>query len=184
VKLLLILIPLRLFAHPHFVENPGYGNPFDEFRGVQAFANKIDTKNKKQSGKHQCTELVHRFYRKVYKIPTKIGIGLGHGKDLAKNLAQRFDLRFYKNRSETPPEEGSVLSIKTKTVYGHVLIVKKVVKLSENKIRLHTFQQNKWVIFKKKAYLLRDGIRYLYRSKEGLWFNKKFVGWTLPPKVL
>ncbi len=63
-----------------------YGQSFDEFYGVQAFSNHEDGKG----GTYQCTELVHRFMREVYGVPTRIGMGLGHAKDLAKNLSVKF----------------------------------------------------------------------------------------------
>ncbi len=47
-----------------------YGKDFDTYMGVVAYGNR-------EKGKYQCTELVHRFFKNVYNVPTQIGLGLG-----------------------------------------------------------------------------------------------------------
>ena len=49
-----------------------------------------DPRRENAQGLYQCTELVHRYLRQTYAIPTRIGLGLGHGVDLARGVAERF----------------------------------------------------------------------------------------------
>lgn len=105
-----------------------FGAPFDAAFGVTAFAHgRIgDPRRENAQGLYQCTELVHRYLRQTWGIPTRIGLGLGHGVDLARGLADRFGsetwaggiasapvtLTYFANgRSACRPTVGGVVSI-------------------------------------------------------------------------
>ena len=167
-----------------------YNKLFDTYLGVKAYCNK----SKGQGGKHQCTTLAHRFIREVYGIPARIGIGLGHGQDLAyrvgsyfKNTAGKTRLTnnkkvrlvyFENNRSRYPPVNGSIISFKWKK-YGHVAVVKKVEYLSESKIIVYMFEQHGTKSLQINETVKRSKYE-LVREKNGLWHGHKVVGWLSP----
>ncbi|WP_298855746.1 peptidoglycan-binding protein [uncultured Ruegeria sp.] len=82
-----------------------------------------------ESGEFQCVELVKRYATSVLKIPVQ---SLGHGKDVARNLASHSPSRisYHENgTSKTPPLIGSVISIELPgglNAYGHTGIVQAV----------------------------------------------------------
>ena len=125
-----------------------FGAPFASYAGVIAYAHGRDGDPQRDNaqGLYQCTELVHRYLRKTYAIPTRIGLGLGHGVDLARGLAERFGgdqtwtggitgetpvtLRYFANAtSACRPMVGSVVSIAMPLADGtptpgHVAIIR------------------------------------------------------------
>lgn len=126
-----------------------FGAPFDEAFGVTAYAHGAtdDPRRANAQGLYQCTELVHRYLRTVHNIPTRIGLGLGHGVDLAAGLAERFGgqtftggvtgmtpvtLRYFANGSSAcPPLVGSVVSVSMPPGdgtrgYGHVAVIRAI----------------------------------------------------------
>ena len=162
-----------------------YEQPFDSYKGVIAYGNK-------KRGKYQCTELVHRFFRTVYNVPTKIGLGLGHGKDLSLNLTKRanqFNPAVQTGSQEIPlkfvfidngcssqlPVAGSTISFSWRT-YGHVAIVRKVEMLTEEIALLHLFQQSGTRV------LLEDSRHLIVKDHEGHWRGKDVIGWSIPVK--
>ena len=70
-----------------------FGAPIASYYGVVAYAHGHDGDPRRENagGLYQCTELVHRYLHDLYAIPTRIGLGLGNGVDLARKLADRFD---------------------------------------------------------------------------------------------
>jgi hypothetical protein len=126
-----------------------FGAPFDEAFGVTAYAHggRGDPRRENAQGLYQCTELVHRYLRTVHNIPTRIGLGLGHGVDLAAGLAERFGgqaftggvtgqtpvtLRYTANGAGAcPPRVGSVVSVAMPPSdgtrgYGHVAVIRAI----------------------------------------------------------
>lgn len=106
-----------------------FGEPVDMFAQVIAFSNGRpgDPRQTNTRGLYQCTELVHRYLRQTFAIPTRIGLGLGNGVDLAGQLANRFggarfqggitgstpvSLRYQGNgQSACRPVVGSIVSV-------------------------------------------------------------------------
>ncbi|MDE0151004.1 MAG: CHAP domain-containing protein [Bdellovibrionales bacterium] len=169
------------FQIPMSVE---YGKPFDHYMGVVAYGNK-------KGGKYQCTELVHRFFKNVYNVPTRIGLGLGHGKDLSFNLTgfsnthnptvqiepeEEIKLRFIffdNGCSSQLPTPGSSISFSWSN-YGHVAIVRRVEALSDEMVLLHLFQQ---------AGLrseIQDSRYLLVKDNNGFWRGRSVRGWSVP----
>lgn len=126
-----------------------FGSPFDSAFGVIAYAHGRlgDPRRENAQGLYQCTELVHRYLRQGFGVPTRIGLGLGHGVDLAQGLAERFGqerfsggitgqtpvtLRYNRGGStECPPAIGSVVSIAMplddgSRGYGHVGVIRAI----------------------------------------------------------
>ncbi len=125
-----------------------FGAPFDAAFGVIAYAHGADgdTRRENAQGLYQCTELVHRYLADAFGVPTRIGLGLGHGVDLAQGVAARFgdrtwvggritgatpvSLRYFKGGSSAcPPLVGSVVSIAMPgdgggRGYGHVAVIR------------------------------------------------------------
>ncbi len=79
-------------AEPHTITWREFGEPVATYVGVTAYAHGRDGDPRRENpqGLYQCTELVHRYLRQTYAIPTRIGLGLGHGVDLAHGVAERF----------------------------------------------------------------------------------------------
>ena len=116
-------------AEPHTITWREFGEPVATYFGVTAYAHGRDGDPRRENaqGLYQCTELVHRYLRQTYAIPTRIGLGLGHGVDLARGVADRFGgetftggvtgqtpvtLRYFANEtSSCRPMVGSVVSI-------------------------------------------------------------------------
>lgn len=165
-----------------------YGREFDTYMGVTAYGNR-------KKGKYQCTELVHRFFKDVYNVPTQIGLGLGHGKDLALNLTHfsnehnpfiqieseeeiKLKFVFFDNGCSTQlPTPGSSISFSSDSSYGHVAIVRKIEPLNNTMVLLHLFQQ---------AGLrsrIRDSRYLLVRDHNGLWRGRNVIGWSVPVTV-
>lgn len=167
-----------------------YNKLFDTYLGVKAYCNK----SKGQGGKHQCTTLAHRFIREVYGIPTKIGMGLGHGQDLAYRVGRYFKdttgktkltdnkevglVYFENNQSKYPPVNGSIISFKWKK-YGHVAVVKKVEYVSDSKIIVYMFEQHGTKSWQINEIVKRSRFK-LVRDKNGLWHGDHVVGWLSP----
>ena len=124
-----------------------FGAPIGSYYGVVAYAHGHDGDPRRENagGLYQCTELAHRYLHDLYAIPTRIGLGLGNGVDLAKGLAERFGgqlwtggitgatpvtLRYFADStSACRPMVGSIVSIAmplddgTPTP-GHVAIIR------------------------------------------------------------
>lgn len=134
-------------AEPRRYEWRAFGEPVGSYYGVTAYAHGVegDPRNDNPQGLYQCTELAHRYLREVYGVPTRIGLGLGHGVDLARKVAQRFEgqsfsgrltgatpvsLRYIANgTSACRPVVGSVVSIAMPApdgspTPGHVAIIR------------------------------------------------------------
>lgn len=134
-------------AEPDSLQWGEFGAPVASYMGVVAYAHGVegDPRNDNPQGLYQCTELAHRYLRDVFAVPTRIGLGLGHGVDLARKVAARFEgqafsggltgampvkLRYFANgTSACRPMVGSVVSIAMpmpdgEPTPGHVAIIR------------------------------------------------------------
>ena len=99
------------------------GEPIESYLGITAYSNGDAPKGQRY---YQCTELVHRFMREIWGIPTRLGLGMGHGVDLAKGMAsflntpmigeragnRAINLEYFENdRALHPPVVGSIVSM-------------------------------------------------------------------------
>lgn len=161
------------------------GHVYDQFYNVQAYANN-------SAGTYQCTELVHRFVNSVYGVPSKIGIGLGHAKDLSRNIKNRFQnikinnshtngkegrLAYIENGcSSNPPMVGSIISLEY-SKFGHIAIIRDIQILSENSMEITLFEQHglrNFQVGKNKP--LTKVI--LTKNSKGQWSGPKVIGWV------
>jgi hypothetical protein len=124
-----------------------FGEIVDTYYGVHAFSHGQDGHPGRSDGtqRYQCTELVHRYLRQVYAVPSRIGLGLGNGVDLARGVAEHWGqrnwtggvtgetpvtLRYYANgAARCRPVAGSIVSIAMPTRgggrgLGHVAIIR------------------------------------------------------------
>jgi hypothetical protein len=106
-----------------------FGDPIDTYYGVVAYSNgqASEPRRRDRSGRYQCTELVHRYLSQVFGVPSKIGMGLGNGVDLARGVATHWgrrtwsggiarDLRvrpryFANGKTRCRPTVGSIVSV-------------------------------------------------------------------------
>ncbi|HEX7676213.1 MAG TPA: CHAP domain-containing protein [Bdellovibrio sp.] len=164
-----------------------FGDVFDSFEGVDAYSNKPGT----GGGKYQCTELAHRFMHDVYGVPTRLGIGLGDGDKLAKNMATRFKnvvlenpntqgkkarLAYVENKcSGNAPVVGSMVSIKY-SKWGHVGIVRDAKMLDDNHMQITLFEQHGVMRLKAGEKTKRTQF-VLTKDASGHWSGPNVVGW-------
>ena len=175
-----------------------YGAPFDSFYGVIAYSN-----GRRSSPRYyQCTELVHRFVREVYGIPTMLGMGLGHGKDLARGIAVHFadtegssgliapyqiTLRYFANGESTVlPTAGSIVSLLIGR-HGHVGIIRSITPISTDRSEATLFAQHGGMRSEVGTTFKPEKIIFT-RDSRGRWHgtwqvnSTRFdaVGWTIP----
>jgi len=178
-----------------------YGAPFDRYFGIEALSN--GTRESPQ--KYQCTELAHRFVRQVYGIPTRIGMGLGHGKDVAAGIAGHFKGKtgssdliaphkvkmsyFANGKATVPPLVGSIVSLEIGR-YGHVGVVRHVQKVGDGHQVATLFAQHGGM-HDTIGQEFSPGTVTFKRSPKGTWrgtweaFNRSFAatGWITPELV-
>lgn len=165
-----------------------YGKSFDQFAGVLAYSNRAHG----AGGEFQCTELVHRYLKTNLGVPTRIGMGLGHAKDILQNLERHFEkqsfrvshgntpakvkMRFVKNGSSiSPPRVGAPISF-TIDRYGHVAIVRHVKKISDSELELFLFEQHGGLPFKVGEHKPIRSVRSTQNSS-GFWLVPDAIGW-------
>ena len=181
-----------------------FGDEVESYYGVTAYSN-----GARQSGrKYQCTELVHRFITEVYGIPSSINLGLGHGKYLAKNIAEfhkssigtsdtiagySVRLENFKNKkSAYPPVVGSVVSMyfdSQKKGYGHVGIIRDLKINDEGMLEATLFDQHGFAHKEAGIPIMADRLLF-EKDRYGNWhghvwswkYEKKYpiVSWTNP----
>ena len=134
-----------------------YGKVLESFHGVKAISNGSKNTNRK----YQCTELIHRFLREIYGLPSYIELGLGNGKDLAYGISKKFakptrsiglfskylvHLEYFESgKSKYPPVVGSIVSMhfnKDLNGYGHVGIIRTLVKNDDGSLTGFLFDQH------------------------------------------
>lgn len=181
-----------------------YGSKIESYYGVIAYSNGA----KKTNRKYQCTELVHRFITNVYGIPSRIGLGLGHAKDLAKNIAQRYKSKvgkstslgnyqirlenFDNKKSTYPPVVGSIVSMhfnSKKTGYGHVAIIRAIIEKEDGSLKAILFDQHGFIHNTVNLPIQSDFILFKKDSSGNWagqvfsWVNKSYyevISWTNP----
>jgi hypothetical protein len=167
-----------------------FGSPFDDYLGVIAYSNLADG----QGGKFQCTELIHRFMKDIYGVPTRLGMGLGHAKDLAQNLAIKFPISvgsygpvenkrihfifFPSACTSVEPSTGSLVSLQAGK-FGHIAVVRRVKKINNDEIRIELFEQHGELSFKIGQHKPIRGLT-LRRTMGGIWYHPKVIGWLVP----
>jgi len=179
-----------------------YGEEFDTFFGVTAYSNGTNTDERY----YQCTELAHRFMKTVYGIPTRLGMGLGHGNAVAQNVANHFSdsvgftprtsphkvkLQFFKNeKSQCRPVVGSVVSMDFGK-YGHVAVIRHLKTNDDGSLEGTLFEQHGAT--NKPAGTKMEAGKLIFRKTpsgnwDGTWivaekFELDVVGWTNPTVV-
>jgi|GEM_PF-5801398 len=176
-----------------------YGEEFDTFFGVTAYSNGT----RKDKRYYQCTELAHRFMREVYGIPTRLGMGLGHGNAVAQNVANHFSdtlgftprtaphkigLQFFKNKtSQCRPVVGSVVSMDFGE-YGHVAVIRHLKSNDDGSLEGTLFEQH-GATSKPVGTKMEAGKLIFKKTPNGNWsgtwivadkFQLGVVGWTNP----
>ena len=165
-----------------------FGSEIETFYGVVAYSNGA----RKTNRKYQCTELIHRFLTSVYGIPSSIELGLGHGKDLAKNIAKRFEStlgnsdslgdytirleNFDNKQSIYPPVVGSIVSMhfnSKQTGYGHVAIIRNIIKNENGSLKATLFDQHGF-IHKKANLQIQPDIIFFKKDSTGNWNGEVF----------
>ena len=179
-----------------------YGEEFDSFFGITAYSNGTD----KDKRYYQCTELAHRFIREVYGIPTRLGMGLGHGNSVAQNVANHFSdsigftprttphkvaLRFFPNKtSQCRPVVGSVVSMDFGK-YGHVAVIRHLKTNEDGTLEGVLFEQH-GATSKPAGTKMEAGKLVFKKTPKGNWsgtwivadkFQLGVVGWTNPTIV-
>lgn len=200
-KTFLALIPE---AAPDNMRWGAFGSKIESYYGITAYSNG----SRKKGRKYQCTELVHRFVNSVYGIPTRINMGLGHGKDLAKNLAyhyrstvgtsdtlEGYSIRlenFENARSFYPPVVGSVVSMRfsnNQKSYGHVAIIRAIEEQANGTLAATLFDQHGF-IHKEAGIPIQADTVYFKKDEKGIWSGQVLswlycveypvVSWTNP----
>ena len=181
-----------------------FGSEIESFYGVTAYSNGA----RKSGRKYQCTELVHRFLTEVYGIPSSINLGLGHGKFLAKSIADfhkssigtsnkldGYSVRlenFQNRRSEFPPVVGAIVSMyfdSRQEGYGHVGIIREIKINDDGMLEATLFDQHGFAHQEENIPIKAD--RLLFEKDQfGNWnghvwswkYEKKYpvISWTNP----
>jgi hypothetical protein len=181
-----------------------FGSPVESYYGIVAYSNGA----RKSGRKYQCTELIHRFLTEIYGIPSSINLGLGHGKDLAKNVAEHYKAvvgtsdtlqgysvrleNFENEKSIYPPVTGSIVSMyfnSQKKGYGHVGIIREIKVNEEGLVEATLFDQHGFA--HKEAGIPIQADRLLFeKDANGNWsgsvlswkYDRKYpvISWTNP----
>lgn len=160
-----------------------HGLEFDNFLGVRAFSNKAGG-----NGMYQCTELVHRFLKNIYGIPTKIGNGMGNANKLIQNEFSVFGKNTYMYRDEKPvkmkllkaglakepPAPSSAINFDIGKA-GHVAIVRYVEYVNDNTVYIYLFEQHGYPVLLAGQSSPIHKVK-LIKSKEGFWYGEKTPG--------
>lgn len=119
-----------------------FGDVVDAYYGVEAYSHGQESEPRRNdgSGRYQCTELIHRYLREVHHVPSRLGLGLGNGVDLAEGVAnhwgafnwtgglagdRQITLRYYPaGESLCRPMVGAIVSFRMGDGPGHVAIIR------------------------------------------------------------
>jgi len=181
-----------------------FGSEIESYYGVKAYSNGA----KKSARKYQCTELIHRFISDIYGIPSNIYLGLGHGKNLAKNIAkyhesvigtsdtiQGYYVRlenFENKKSIYPPVTGAIVSMyfdSQKKGYGHVGIIREIKVNDEGMVEATLFDQHGFA-HKEAGISIQSDHLLFEKDVNGNWngyvlswkYKRKYpvISWTNP----
>lgn len=184
-----------------------FGREIESYYDVMAYSNG----SRRKGRKYQCTELVHRFLTEVYGIPSRINMGLGHGKDLARNLAVRYRSvvgmtdtlqghrvrleNFLNNQTPYPPVVGSIVSMhfsKDGRGYGHVGIIRHIRRTGAYTLEATLFDQHGFMHNQVGLAIQPDKIIFI-QHESGNWSgqvwswvydtNYPVISWTNPVVV-
>ena len=179
-----------------------YGASFDKFLDVKAYSNGTS----KARRPWQCTELVHRFVRKVYGFPSQLGLSMGHGKSLAAGIADHFDgktsvspaiapykvkLEHFENGTgECAPVVGSLISVKVGS-FGHAGVLRSLKPVGWNRWEGRLFAQDGTPHSQLGATMGRDKVMFQKIGEDkwqGAWISASgrvydLSGWTNPVVV-
>lgn len=167
-----------------------YGDVLETYYGVNAYSHGQDGDPGRTdgSGRYQCTELVHRYLRDVYAVPSRIGLGLGNGVDLAQGVARHWGrrswtggvtgatpvtLRYYANgAARCRPVVGSIVSIAIPTRgggrgLGHVAIIRALDE-DNGALRGVLFEQHGGADYA-PDHVVRPGTVRFERDGDGVW---------------
>lgn len=167
-----------------------FGSVVETYYGVTAYSNGA----RKNGRKYQCTELAHRFVSEIYGIPSRINQGMGHGKDLAKNMAifhqsvigtsdtlggYFVSLENFENgKSIYPPMIGSVVSMyfdSRQTGYGHVAIIRDLKVNEEGILEATLFDQHGFAHMESGIPIQAD--RLLFEKDENGCWSGQVLSW-------
>ena len=181
-----------------------FGTAIESYYGVTAYSN-----GERQNGrKYQCTELIHRFLTQVYGIPSSIYLGLGHGKYLARNVAEYhknsvgssdtllgYSVRlenFLNKKNKYPPVVGSIVSMyfdSQQKGYGHVGIIRDL-KINEDGMLEATLFDQHGFAHKEAGIPIQPDKLFFEKDRWGNWhghvfswkYQKKYpvISWTNP----
>jgi|CXWL01.1.fsa_nt_gi hypothetical protein len=187
-----------------------FGDVVDTYYGVAAFSHGQPDEPRRDdgTGRYQCTELVHRYLREVHHVPSRLGLGLGNGVDLARGVAERWGdrtwtggvagetpitLRYYQaGASRCRPTVGAIVSFAMAMAMrdgapgpGHVAIIRAM--NEKNSVLSATlFEQHGGGSYA-PDHIVRPGIVRFVRDEAGVWNGvyttdrgRTFpvVGWT------
>ena len=181
-----------------------FGSELESYYGVKAYSNGA----KKSGRKYQCTELIHRFVSDIYGIPSSIYLGLGHGKDLAKNIAEYHESvvgtsdtlqgyfvrleNFENKKSIYPPLTGAIVSMyfdSKKKGYGHVGIIREIKVNDQGMVEASLFDQHGFA-HKEAGIPIQADRLFFEKDADGNWYgyvlswkyDRKYpiISWTNP----
>jgi hypothetical protein len=167
-----------------------YGEVIDAYYGVNAYSHgqEDDPGRGDGSGRYQCTELVHRYLRDLYGVPSRIGLGLGNGVDLASGVARHWGgrswtggvngaapitLRYYANGvARCRPMVGSIVSIAIPRRggargEGHVAIIRSMSE-KEGALTGVMFEQHGGASYEPE-HMVQPGTVRFERDAAGVW---------------
>lgn len=169
---------------------PEYGKSVETYLGIDAFSNGTGS----PESDWQCTELVHRFVSDVFGIPSRIGWGMGHGKDLAAGLVGyhknrigsserlgdvRVRLEYFKSGSTAyPPVTGSIVSMyfnNRRAGFGHVGMIRQILSETEDEIVGVLFDQHGFINNNYVGRQIQADHVVFRRDADGKW-----TGWVRP----
>ncbi|GAM99646.1 hypothetical protein U91I_03301 [alpha proteobacterium U9-1i] len=177
-----------------------FGDVVDQYYGVDAYSHGQEDEPRRSdgSGRYQCTELIHRYLREVHHVPSRLGLGLGNGVDLAEGVASRWggqawsggltgetpiSLRYYEaGVSICRPTIGAIVSFSMGRGPGHVAIIRAL--HEENGALIATlFEQHGGGSYQPDEMVRAGHVRFV-RDENGAWNGIYTTDWggTYPVK--
>ena len=170
-----------------------FGDVVDAYYGVEAYSHGQESEPRRNdgSGRYQCTELIHRYLRDVHRVPSRLGLGLGNGVDLAEGVATRWGasnwsggpagetpitLRYYPaGESLCRPMVGAIVSFRMGDGPGHVAIIRAL--REENGALIATlFEQHGGASYD-PDHVVYPGIVRFVRDEHGRWSGIYTTDW-------
>ncbi len=163
------------WAHPGFTATAGQTTyaPIDSMKIVvngqtktlNAYANVDSTGSSTPEGPFQCTALVAQYLALLgYKNTEK---SLPNGQDVVTYVVTKNDPSLFNSSAKSPPEVGSIVSMKTNEPEGHVAIVKGVQDTGPNTRVITVIEDN--LTFNKGATFAVNRQITFTKSADGTW---------------